>query len=269
VSPSTIELTGRNACGSTSNIKIIPKANLDLYKLAVQIKCEEDLRNLLYKISYLPHIGKPVYLAGLSQLATYLYDQNSYSDIEIIIGGRYKTKIAFLLIRNEKILIYIFANSLAQTKENYQRIEIDNNFDCVLGRVEKIIIAKNGIKIILKSKQEHSFYLFDTAKEIDHEIQNKLKTILKKRICISEVSIIPADKYEVSQNAMIIFSIAIVLLFILNFCSNIFSDSSNYQDTNRDTEADVNECAAETGMGSTVNPGDIERLDSCLKRKGY
>lgn len=42
VSPSTIELTGRNACGSTSNIKIIPKANLDLYKLAVQIKCEED-----------------------------------------------------------------------------------------------------------------------------------------------------------------------------------------------------------------------------------
>lgn len=57
--------------------------------------------------------------------------------------------------------------------------------------------------------------------------------------------------------------------FILNFCSNIFSDSSNYQDTNRDTEADVNECADEIGMGSTVQPGDIERMDSCLKRKGY
>ncbi|WP_079679743.1 hypothetical protein [Planktothrix sp. PCC 11201] len=173
------------------------------------------------------------------------------------------------MIRKEKILIYIFAHSLIQMKNNYQGIGLDDNFDCVLGEVEKIIIAKNGIKIILKSKQEHSFYLFDTAKEIDHEIQNKLKTILKKRISISEVSIIPADKYEVTQNAMVIFVIAMILLFILNFCSNVFSDSSNYQDTNRDREADVNECAAETGMGSTVNPGDIERLDSCLKRKGY
>lgn len=42
VSPSTIELTGPNACGSTSNINIIPRANLDFYKLAVQIQCEKD-----------------------------------------------------------------------------------------------------------------------------------------------------------------------------------------------------------------------------------
>ena len=42
VTPSTIELTGPNACGSTSNINIIPRANLDFYKLAVQIQCEKD-----------------------------------------------------------------------------------------------------------------------------------------------------------------------------------------------------------------------------------
>ena len=236
-----------------------------------QIKCEEDLHNLLYKLSYFPHIGKPVYLAGLSQLATYLYDQNNYSDIEIIIGGRYKTKIAFLLIRNEKILIYIFAHSLAQTKENYQRIEIDNNFDCVLGRVEKLILAKNGIKIILKSNKKHSFYLFYNAKEINHEIKNKLKTILKKRILILEVSIKPDDEYEARKKSIMVFSIFIFLLFMLSFCSNIVSHSSIYQYTNkdRDTRADVYECADEVGMGSTVQPGDIERMDSCLKRKGY
>lgn len=238
-----------------------------------KIKCEEDLNNLLYKLSYFPQIGKPVYLAGLSQLAAYIYDENNDSDIEIIIGGRYKTKIAFLLIRDEKILIYTFAHSLAQTKENYQRIEIDNNFDCVLGKVEKIMIAKNGIKIILKSKKEHSFYLFYNAKEkeIDHEIKNKLKTILKKRIFISEVSIIPDDEYEARKKSIMVFSIFIFLLFMLSFCSNMASDSSNYQYTSkdRDTEADVYECADEVGVGDTVQLEDIERMDSCLKRKGY
>jgi hypothetical protein len=42
VSPSTIELTGSNACGSTTNISITPRTNLDFYNLAVKIKCEKD-----------------------------------------------------------------------------------------------------------------------------------------------------------------------------------------------------------------------------------
>jgi hypothetical protein len=42
VTPSTIELTGPNACGSSSNIKIIPKPNTEFYKLAVKIQCEKD-----------------------------------------------------------------------------------------------------------------------------------------------------------------------------------------------------------------------------------
>lgn len=238
-----------------------------------QVKCEEDLMNLLHKITNCPDVGKPVYMVGLSKLATYLYDQKDYSDIEIIIGGRYKTKIAFLLVRNEKILIYVFANSLIEIKSNYQNIGLDDNFDCVLEKVEKIIIAKNGIKIILKSEEKHSFYLFGDPKKTDYEIQNKLKTILNKRIATSDVSTIPADKYEVGQNITIIFGISVFLIFILNFCSNVFSSYSSYQDANSDVNRDVNsdvyECANDVGVGSTVDSGDIGRLDSCLKRRGY
>lgn len=42
ITPNTIELAGSNACGSTTNINIIPKQNLDFYKLAVKIQCEKD-----------------------------------------------------------------------------------------------------------------------------------------------------------------------------------------------------------------------------------
>ncbi len=42
VTPSTIELTGVNACGSTTNVKVIPKENLTIYKLAVKTQCEKD-----------------------------------------------------------------------------------------------------------------------------------------------------------------------------------------------------------------------------------
>lgn len=229
-----------------------------------QVKCEEDLMNLLHKITNCPDVGKQVYMVGLSKLATYLYDQKDYSDIEIIIGGRYKTKIAFLLVRNEKILIYVFANSLIQI--NYQNIGFDDNFDCVLEQVEKIIIAKNGIKILLKSEEKHSFYLFGDPKKTDYEIQNKLKTILNKRIATSDVSTIPADKYEVGQNITTIFGISIFLIFILNFCSSVFSNYSNYQDASSDTNSDVYECANQVGVGDTIKPGDIQRIYSCVKK---
>lgn len=223
-----------------------------------QVKCEEDLMNLLHKITYCTDIdiGKSVYKVGLSKLATYLYDQKDYSDIEIIIGGRYKTKIAFLLVRNEKILIYVFAHSLIDMKNNYQNIGVDN-FDCLLEQVEKIIIAKNGINIVLKSEEKHSFYLFDNPKKIDYQMQHKLKNILNKRISISDVSTIPADKYEVAQNIMVTIGISVFLIFILNFCSNGSSSSSR----------DVYECADDVGVGSTVDLGDIGRLGSCLNIK--
>lgn len=37
--PNTLEITGSNACGSTTDIKIIPKENLTKYKIAIESQC--------------------------------------------------------------------------------------------------------------------------------------------------------------------------------------------------------------------------------------
>lgn len=40
--PSTILLNGAGACGSTTNVKIIPKTNMVKYKLAIEVQCKEN-----------------------------------------------------------------------------------------------------------------------------------------------------------------------------------------------------------------------------------
>ena len=117
VTPSTIELTGPNACGSTSNIKIIPRANLDFYKLAVQIKCEKDNYGVVANANVLFRKKGATNWEGLTinnGIANIYLEKNSVYEVT---GSSGKYNFEFNFTNNPSVFVEQKNESISKNKD--------------------------------------------------------------------------------------------------------------------------------------------------------
>lgn len=95
--PSTVELIGTSACGSNTNIRIVPKQNVTMYKLAVKTQCENDNFSIV-------------------------------ANANVLFRKKGRTSWEGLTIKNGVGTIYLENNSVYEVTGNYGKNQFDFNF---------------------------------------------------------------------------------------------------------------------------------------------
>jgi hypothetical protein len=115
--PSTILINGSGACGSNSNIKIIPKANMIKYKLALEAQCKENnyavtpTINLLFRKKGTKNWEGLTVKNGIGTI--YLENNAEYE----VIGNAGKSKLNFDFSNNPTSFESQKANSLSKNPD--------------------------------------------------------------------------------------------------------------------------------------------------------